>query len=143
MTIQSLPDGELKDKLKKYIFDTVGCCMDVHEEKGPALTEYIYQDCLEIALSQKDIKFVREYFFHPYFRGIELKSSLRVDFLIKDRVFLECKAIEQLSNCERIQLTNYMRNAGVRIGILFNFYPLKYECERFYYNPEDNSISYF
>ncbi len=56
---------------------------------------------------------------------------------------MECKAIEELSNYERLQLTNYMRNAGIRIGILYNFAPVKDECEKFYYDPENNSISYF
>ena len=143
MTIQALPDGLLKEKLKKFVYNTIGCCKEVHDEKGPGLTEYVYQECLEIALSQKGIRFEKEYSFHPTFRGIELKSFLRVDFMVEDKLFLECKAIERISNYERIQLTNYMRNAGVRIGILMNFYPLKYECERYYYDPEDNTISFF
>ena len=42
-----------------------------------------------------------------------------------------------------MQLTNYMRNAGIRIGILYNFAPFLDECEKFYYNPDDNTIKYF
>ncbi len=143
MIVQTLPDGDLKERLVKYVFDVIACCKEVHDEKGHSLTEYVYQECLEIAFSQKNIAFQREYSFHPFFRGIELQSSLRVDFLVKNKIFLECKAIEHLSNYERLQLTNYMRNAGIRVGVLVNFYPLRYECERFYFNPEDNSISYF
>ncbi len=138
-----LEDNELKAKLKKYVFDIVGCCQEVHKEKGPELTEAVYSDCLEIAFKDANIEHIREYSFHPTFRGKTIKSRLQVDFFCKGKVFLECKAIERLSSHERMQLTNYMRNAGIRIGILYNFAPLLDECEKFYYNPDDNTIKYF
>lgn len=47
----------LKAKLKKYVYDIVGCCQEVHKEQGPELTEYIYQESLEIAFKQANIPF--------------------------------------------------------------------------------------
>lgn len=143
MRILKMEDSELRDKLKAFVFDIIGCCQAVHREKGPELTEYVYQECLQIAFKQADIPYIKEYSFHPSFRGIQLVSSLRVDFLVKNKIFLECKAIEELSNYERLQLINYMRNAGIRIGILYNFAPEKDECEKFYFDPEKNQIYYF
>lgn len=143
MEYLTLTDKELKEKLRKFVYSTIGCYQDVHKDKGAELTEYIYQDCLEIALMQEDIPFEREFHFHPSFRGIELKSSLRVDFLIKGKIFLECKAIEKIGFRERTQLTNYMRNAGIRIGILYNFAPYFAQCEKFYLDTETDTIYYF
>lgn len=143
MKFSKLEDTVLRNQLKSYVFDIIGCCQAVHREKGPELSEYVYQECLQIAMQQENIPFIKEYFFHPTFRGIQLHASLRVDFFVKNKIFLECKAIEELSNTERIQLTNYMRNAGVRIGILYNFFPEMDECEKFYYDPKDNEIYYF
>lgn len=45
--------------------------------------------------------------------------------------------------CVRLQLWNYMRSAGVRIGILYNFAPVMDECEKYYFDPETRTISYF
>lgn len=143
MNIEILKDEELKAKLRRYVFDIVGCCQEVHKEKGPELTEYVYQECLAYAFDDKGVHYKREYRFHPEFRGRKLKSSLRVDFFCKEKVFVECKAIEKLSSFERIQLTNYMRNAGVRIGILYNFGPPLDECEKFYLDTSTNTIYYF
>lgn len=143
MEIVTMPECDLRDKLRKYVYDIIGCCQEVHAVKGPELTEYVYQECLEIAFEQATIPYKREYSFHPYYKEIKLKSSLRVDFFVKDKVFVECKAIETLSNYERIQLTSYMRNAGIRIGILYNFAPVIAQCERYYYDPDNNTISYF
>lgn len=143
MVVTDFKDESLKQKLKNFVYDIIGCCQEVHREKGPELTEYVYQDCLEMAFQDADIAYKREYTFHPTFRGKTIKSRLQVDFLCKGKVFVECKAIEELSNHERIQITNYMRNAGIRIGILYNFAPIIAECEKFYYDPEQNTISYF
>lgn len=143
MVVTEFKDTALREKLRAYVYDIVGCCQAVHKEKGPELTEYVYQDCLEMAFQDAGIQYRREYSFHPTFRGRILKSRLQVDFFCKEKVFVECKAIEELSNHERLQLTSYMRNAGIRIGILYNFAPLKDECEKYYYDPGANTISYF
>jgi GxxExxY protein len=68
---------------------------------------------------------------------------LRVDFFCKEKVFLECKAIDEISFHERVQLTNYMRNTGVRIGVLYNFAPIVAQCEKFYLDTDTNKIYYF
>ncbi len=136
-------EPELARKLKRFVFDVVGCCQAVHQEQGPELTEYIYQDSLKIAFDQAGIKYEKEYRFNPTFRGIKLPHSLIVDFFCKDKIFLECKAIDQLGVHERLQLWSYMRAAGIRIGILYNFAPLMDECEKYYYDPETRTISYF
>ena len=36
-----------------------------------------------------------------------------------------------------------MRNAGIRIGILYNFAPVIAECEKFYLDIITNTICYF
>ena len=133
----------LKAKLKKYVYDIVGCCQEVHKEQGPELTEYIYQESLEIAFKQANIPFKKEYYFNPKFRGVVLNTKMRVDFFVKDKVFVECKAINEIGVHERLQLWAYMRAAKIRIGILYNFLPVIDECEKYYYDPEDDSIGYF
>lgn len=133
----------LKGKLRNYVYDIVGCCQDVHREQGPELTEYVYQESLQIAFEQAGIPAKKEYYFNPKFRGISLKTKMRVDFFVKDKVFVECKAIENIGIHERLQLWAYMRAAKIRIGILYNFLPVMDECEKYYYNPDDDSIGAF
>ena len=136
-------ETELAEKLRRFVFDVIGCCQAVHQEQGPELTEYIYLDSLKIAFEQAGIKHVKEYYFTPTFRGIKLQHRLFVDFLCKDKILLECKAIEKIGIHERLQLWNYMQASGNRIGILYNFAPVMDECEKYYYNPDDRTISYF
>lgn len=135
---------ELQTKLKNYVYDILGCCFLVHRTLGPWLNEYVYQDALEIALKQKNIKsIIREYRFYTDFLGVRLPHYHQVDFFVKDNVYIECKAITSLGTEQRQQLWNYMRLTKVRIGILYNFAPAVDQCEKYYYNPDDNSISLF
>ena len=136
-------EGDLKDKLKRFVYDVIGCCQAVHQEQGPELTEYIYQDSLQIAFDQANIKHIKEYYFKPSFRGIPLKHRLFVDFLVKDKIFLECKAIDKIGIHERLQLWSYMRSGNIRIGILYNFAPVMDECEKYYFDPETSTIYSF
>ena len=85
----------------------------------------------------------QKYYFNPKFRGVVLNTKMRVDFFVKDKVFVECKAINEIGVHERLQLWAYMRAAKIRIGILYNFLPVMDECEKYYYDPEDDSIGYF
>lgn len=143
MNIQTLPDDHFRNTLRRVVYEAIGCCQDVHKEKGPELTEYVYQECLSIALGEAGIPFIKEYRFHPTFRGKELKSELRVDFYVKNLFFIECKAIERIGFHERTQLASYMRNANVSIGILYNFAPLFAQCERLYLDKKTNKLYFF
>lgn len=136
-------DAMLVTGLKGYIYDILGCCQEVHRELGPFLNEYMYQDALEIALGERGIPFVREYHFQTCFHGTPLSHSHKADFLCKEHVIIECKAVSVLGIEHRQQLWNYMRLSGKRVGILYNFAPIKDQCERYYLNPKDKSLVAF
>ena len=131
------------DQLKQYVYDILGCCQRVHQGMGPFLNEYMYQDALEIELSEQKIPFVKEYTFCVHYHGKPIKHTHRVDFKVKEYAFLECKAVEKLGNEERQQLWNYMRLSKTRIGILYNFAPIKDQCEKYYLDIDSQRIIAF
>ena len=101
----------------------------------------MYQDALEIILNERNISFVREYYFSIDFRGQRIKHKHYVDFYVKNKVFIECKAVECLGTEQRQQLWNYMRLTKTRIGILWNFSPIHDQSEH-YYLDADTEIMY-
>ena len=136
-------DKGLCEKLRSYTYDIVGCCQTVHSELGPFLNEYIYQDALDILLAEQNVPYVREYYFTIDFHGKRIKHKHYADFMVKDKVLVECKAVECLGVEQRQQLWNYMRLTRMRIGILYNFAPVQDQCERYYLNPETNQMYLF
>ena len=136
-------DAETIAKLKAHVYDIVGCCQEVHRELGPWLNEYVYQEALMVLLQEKNIPFIKEYYFQVSFHGHPLPHKHYMDFLCKDNVVVECKAIADIGSEQRQQLWNYMRLANKPIGILYNFAPVKDQCEKYYYDVKSKTISAF
>lgn len=136
-------DIQQKDMLKKYVYDVLGCCQEVHKELGCWLNEYVYQDALAICLTEKAIPFEKEWHFASMFHGVPLRHEHQLDFLIRDNVIIECKAVKELATEHRQQLWNYMRLTQKPIGILYNFAPQIDQCEKYFYNPHRNTIQLF
>lgn len=139
-------DSHLCHQLREYTYDIVGCCQEVHKEMGPFLNEYMYQDALNICLEEHgftgDNK-AKEYYFTTQFHGKTIRHPHKVDFLVNKKVFIECKALKSIGSEQRQQLWNYMRLSGIRIGILYNFAPIKDQCERYYFDPAKKMILAF
>ncbi|MCR5270298.1 MAG: GxxExxY protein [Prevotella sp.] len=136
-------DAETIAKLKAHVYDIVGCCQEIHRELGPWLNEYVYQEALMVLLQEKNISFIKEYYFQVSFHGHPLPHKHYMDFLCKDNVVVECKAIASIGNEQRQQLWNYMRLTNIPLGILFNFAPVRDQCEKYYYNVTTKTITAF
>ena len=146
-----LPSKKLSEDQRKilvnYVYDGVGCAMDVCKQLPCGLPEYIYQEAFARVLASRDIVSHKEYVFHPVFDGRPLDSFMRMDFVIEraeGNIIVEAKAIEQLTKKERSQLFGYMVGTGFPYGLLVNFsaYP-KPMIERYYFDSRDMTMTAF
>ncbi len=145
-TQKELPP-QLKERLKEYVYDIIGYLFNVYKELPCGFPEYIYQEALDIVLSENGISHKKEYYFHPVFKGKTLSSFFKLDFLLErdnGNVIIECKAIDKIGEKERHQLFSYMTGTQFPIGILVNFstYP-RAEIEKYYYDKDDGTITPF
>ena len=129
--------------LRFHVYDIIGCCQEVHKEMGPWLNEYIYQEALKVAFEEKQIPYEKEYYFQVIFHGQPLSHKHYMDFLCKEDVVLECKAIASIGTEQRQQLWNYMRLTNTPFGVLYNFAPVMDQCERYYYDVKTKNIFAF
>lgn len=106
---------------KEECFKIVGLCMDVHRELGKGHSEAIYKDALEFELGQKEIPFTREKEYHLAYKTIVLPHKYFADFVIWDKVLLEAKAMEALTDCHVKQVLTYLAASRLRLGLLVNF----------------------
>ena len=136
-------DTDIITQLKSHVYDIIGCCQDVHKELGPWLNEYVYQEALRVAFEEKQVPFVKEYYFQVSYHGHPLEHRHYIDFLCKGNVAIECKAISSLGIEQRQQLWNYMRLTNTPVGILYNFAPVRDQCEKYYYDVNTKTISVF
>jgi GxxExxY protein len=138
---------QLKEELKKYVYDVIGYLFKVYKELPCGFPEYIYQETLEIVLSENNVPHKKEFPFHPVFNGKTLSSFFKLDFMLErdhGNIIIECKAIEKLGEKERHQLFSYLVGTQFPVGILVNFstYP-RAEIEKYYYDEKDGTITPF
>ena len=125
---------------KRRMYDIVGAIHNVHKYLGPGLNESCYQEALELQLKDEAIPYKRELSFLPTFKGATLQATFRIDFLCREDVIVELKAVPELNPSHRAQLFNYMRLLSKPCGILVNFLPKFDVVERYFYDKESRNI---
>ena len=112
-------------------FEIMGACFEVYKEKRNGFLESVYQECLEIELAGREIPFRAQPEFSLAYKGRQLKSRFKPDFICYDKIVIELKAASSLTDEHRAQVQNYLRATGMKLGLLVNFghYP-KLEYER-------------
>lgn len=127
-------------KMRSHMYDVVGAIHEVHGELGPGLNESCYQEGFEMELTEQGIPFLRELSFYPKYHGRPMSTSFRIDFLCKNEIIVECKAVSELTPVHRAQLFNYMRLLKKPCGILVNFAPMFATVERYLFDKEEGNI---
>ena len=92
------------EALKAYAYDTIGAIHEVHKELGPGLNEKVYQEGLQLELTERSIPFEKELTIHPTYHGKEMEATYRLDFLINDNIIVELKSVESITS-ESIKLS--------------------------------------
>jgi len=115
---------------KEEAYETVGICMEVHNELGPDLLEIVYKEAIEWELDNRFIHYEREKEFPVYYKKHLLRKKFNADFIVYDKIILEIKARESISNEDIAQTINYLKLSGCQLGLIVNFGRSKLEVKR-------------
>ena len=96
-------------------------CYTVHNELGCGFLEKVYQESLEVQLSEMDIPFEREKHLPITYHGKVLECDYIADFVVDNKVIIELKAVTEMSPIFEAQTINYLRATGIKVGLLINF----------------------
>ena len=99
----------------------IGAAIEVHKAIGPGLLESIYQECLEVELRLRRIRFERQKTIPVMYKGVDVGAALRLDLLVGNAVIVEIKTVEALTPVHEAQLLTYLRLTGCSVGLLINF----------------------
>ncbi len=103
----------------------IGLAITVHHELGPGLLELVYETCLGLELTQAAIPFRHQASIPVSYRGMQLTTGFRADFLICEDLIVEIKAVDRLLPTHDAQLLTYLRMSGCQVGLLLNFNALR------------------
>lgn len=106
---------------KEEVFKIVGAAIEVHTELGNGFLEPVYQAALEVELNLRTIAFEPQKRLQIFYKGINLNKEYIPDFVCFDKIIVEIKALNSLTNIETSQILNYLKVTGLKLGVLINF----------------------
>lgn len=102
-------------------YEIRGAVYDVYKELGPGLLESVYEEALCFELEKLGLTVERQVQVPIKYKGIVLKTELRLDLLVENQVIIELKSVEELKKVFYKQLLTYLRLMNKRVGLLVNF----------------------
>ena len=110
-----------KKELDELTYKIIGAAIEVHKSLGAGLLESVYHKCLKKELALRDLSHTSEFLVPVNYKGIEVDTELRCDFLVEDQIVLELKAVEAMAPVFEAQILTYMKLLEKPKGILINF----------------------
>lgn len=99
----------------------IGAAIEVHKTLGPGLLESAYQNCLFYELQEQGLQVVKEKGLPIVYKEIQLDHGYRIDLLVEDKIVLELKTVEHLTDVHKAQLLTYLKLGNFPLGSLINF----------------------
>jgi len=103
------------------VYAIVGAAIEVHKELGSGFLEAVYQEALQRELESRRIPFSPQRELVIRYKGEPLEKRYFCDLLCYENVMVELKALDKLTGKEEAQLLNYLKAAGLPVGVLINF----------------------
>jgi len=98
-----------------------GAIYNVYKALGPGLLESVYEEALVYELQKGGLKVERQKDVPIHYDGKLLKTPLRLDLLVEDRVIVELKSVKDLQDVFFKQTRTYLRLMDLKVGLLVNF----------------------
>ncbi len=93
---------------------------NVYNVLGYGFLEKVYEKSMLVELKSLGLKAVAQKEIVVMYKGIHVGQYF-ADLLIEDKIIVELKAEEKISNIHKIQLLNYLKATDVEVGLLLNF----------------------
>ena len=99
----------------------MAAAFEVYNDMGNGYTEDIYQESLELELSDRKMPFQSQAELTIHYKGKPLRRKLRPDLIVSNDLIIELKAVSSLTPEHEAQLLNYLKATGKPVGYLVNF----------------------
>lgn len=115
--------------LNEITFQINGCAMDVLNEIGHGFHEKIYENALALAFEKRALQYEQQKHYDVMFQNQNVGTFIP-DFVVENKVIVELKTIDKITNNEKGQVLNYLRASQLKLGIILNFKNAKLDWQR-------------
>jgi GxxExxY protein len=99
----------------------IGLAIEVHTALGAGLLESAYKECLFYKIKQAGLFVEKEKPMPLVFESVKLECGYRLDLLVENKLVVELKSVETLTDVHLSQTLTYMRLGNYKLGLLINF----------------------
>jgi len=96
----------------------VDVCYKIHIKLGPGLLESVYEAILHHELTKRGLNVERQKPLPVLWDGIKLDIGFRSDLIVNEKVILEIKSIEQITDIHAKQVLTYLKITKMKLGLL-------------------------
>ena len=121
--------NEKKFLYKDLSYRIIGLAIEVHNKLGYGFLEKVYENALMILFRREGINAKQQAPITVYFEG-KVVGEYFADILVEDKIILELKSLEKITDVHKAQALNYLKATGLRLAIIINFGKKKLEYER-------------
>jgi|SRR5262245_26085205 len=107
-----------ENEIDKIIVDSA---IAVHRELGPGLLETVYEVVLAYELGQRGLGVERQVPVPIRYKNMTFDEAFRADIVVEQKVIVELKSVEQVSQAHKKQVQTDLRLTGCKLGFLLNF----------------------
>ena len=108
-------------ELEEITSEVIDCIFKVHKTLGPGLLESAYESCLMYEIKKRGLKAIKQKQLPLIYDGIKLDDGYRIDILVEDKLIIEIKASESLTDVHLAQVITYLKLSKNKLGLLVNF----------------------
>jgi GxxExxY protein len=98
----------------------IDAAIEVHDHLGPGFTEVFYTRALHHELRRRGVAFASQVPIDVDYK-MAIIGQFRLDLVIEDRLLVELKAVESISNVHIAQMLAYLKASRLRVGLIVNF----------------------
>jgi GxxExxY protein len=114
---------------KELSYKIIGLAMKIHNELGGGFLEKVYENAMIVLLNKEGIVAKQQVSTPIYFEG-QLIGDYYADIIVEDKIILELKAVECITDVHRAQALNYLKATKLKLAIIVNFSRPKLQMER-------------
>ncbi len=114
---------------KDLSFKIIELALEVHNELGCGFLEKVYENALMILLDREGIPAKQQAPADVYFQG-KVVGQYFADILVDNKLILELKTVDAISDVYKAQVLNYLRATGLKLGLILNFAKPRFEYKR-------------
>ena len=98
----------------------IGCFYTVYNTLGFGFLEKVYENAFKHKLEKSGLNVIQQKAIDVFYDGV-IVGQYFADIVVENKIILELKSIENISQIHEAQLHNYLKATSMKVGYLMNF----------------------